>query len=148
MKVGLDVIGSVSEQTNNDNVEAAKSETFNIRISSRAWEILRWAKYELNTKSYSDSLNIMNDHIKNRSEKLIKAVQNFDTSLHTIKSKVPEIEQVSSKKAKTILIDEKTHRLLEKIKVESNEPAFTFSDAIEFLAKENNLLPEHLKKKI
>ena len=148
MKVGLDVIGSVSEQTNNDNVEAAKSETFNIRISSRAWEILRWAKYELNTKSYIDSLNIMNDHIKNRSEKLIKAVQNFDTSLHTIKSKVPEIEQVSSKKAKTILIDEKTHRLLEKIKVESNEPAFTFSDAIEFLAKENSLLPEHLKKKI
>lgn len=141
------MIGSVSEQTNNENSESTKSDTFNIRISSRAWEILRWAKYELNTKSYSESLNIMNDRIKNRSEKLIKAVQNFDYSLHIIKSKVPEAEQISSKKAKTILIDERTHRLLEKIKVESNEPAFTFSDAIEFLAKENNLLPEHLKEK-
>ena len=31
----------------------------NLRISSRAWELLRWAKYELGTKSYTETITAL-----------------------------------------------------------------------------------------
>ena len=42
----------------------------NIRISPRAWELLRWAKLEKNTKSYTDLILVL-DFDKNK-EKLVE----------------------------------------------------------------------------
>ncbi len=122
----------------------------NIKISSRAWELLRWAKFKLSTKSYGDAIVQMDKRIaKNRSGRLKESLQEFDEERHRIKIKTPKDETLlvpQATKPKTILLNPKAHRILERVKIESNEPAYTFSDAIEFLVNENNLMPDHLKK--
>ena len=111
----------------------------NIRISPRAWELLRWAKLEKNTKSYTDLILVL-DFDKNKEKLVEKYVDNFDRSLHQVSSK-------EAKGSKTVLLSNDARKVLETIKVISNEPAFTFSDSIEFLVLHNKIkLPEKLKK--
>lgn len=113
----------------------------NIRISPRAWELLRWAKLEKDVKSYSDLIYIMEKSIEKKFEKqLVTYLENFEKSLHQVSSK-------EAKGSKTVLLSNNSRKLLEKIKVYSNEPAFTFSDAIEFLVINNKIkLPEKLQR--
>ena len=124
----------------------------NIKISNRAWELLRWAKFELEAKSYSDVIILMNGRIKNRSKSLEKALLTFNEERHRIKSKTPKDEGTSTihEKPKTILLRPDAHKILNRLKLESNQPAYTFSDAIEFLTKENKNIwdnvPDRLKK--
>ncbi|MFW9993517.1 MAG: hypothetical protein ACFFD4_15845 [Candidatus Odinarchaeota archaeon] len=123
----------------------------NVRISGIAWELLRWSKYKLGAKSYSDAIIVMSGNIaKTRTNRLQKTLSRFDEKRHRVKVKLPKnsSEPSSSRdKPKTILLDPEARDLLEMIKLETNEPAYTFSDAIEFLVTENDLLPDHLKKK-
>ncbi len=113
----------------------------NVRISPRAWELLRYAKLEKESKSYSELIIEMDAKMGGNKLKLLqKEMDNFDKRLHQVSSK-------DSKGSKTVLLSNEARRVLETIKVQSNEPAFTFSDAIEFLVKQNKIkLPEHLQK--
>lgn len=123
----------------------------NIKISNKAWELLRWAKFELEAKSYSDVIILMNEKIPERSKKLQNTLSNFDEKRHRIKTKHPEDPKkpLSREKPKTILLRPDAHKIVNKLKMESNEPAYTFSDGIEFLIIENteigNRLPDRLK---
>ncbi len=125
----------------------------NIKISSRAWELLRWAKFELDARSYSEGIVLLNKKIQNRSKSLKKALESFDEKRHRIKVKTPEDVKNSNfllEKPKTILLRAEAHKILNRLKLESNRPAYTFSDGIEFLIKENkdvwNAIPDRLKK--
>ncbi|MHA2295145.1 MAG: hypothetical protein ACXAEU_13640 [Candidatus Hodarchaeales archaeon] len=126
-------------------------ESRNVRISGIAWELLRWSKYKLNTKSYSETILQMNEKIaKTRSKLLKRTLRNFDEKRHRVKIKVPKDTGGGSSSVtspKTILLDPEARKTLEWIKIASNEPAYTFSDAIEFLVSENGLMPDHLKYK-
>ena len=117
------------------------SDGHNVRISPRAWELLRYAKLEKDSKSYSGLIIELDKKIGgNRIKILQKDMDNFEKSLHQVSSK-------DSKGSKTVLLSNEARKILETIKVESNEPSFTFSDAIEFLVKHNKIkLPEHLQK--
>ncbi|NHJ02900.1 MAG: hypothetical protein EAX86_12255 [Candidatus Heimdallarchaeota archaeon] len=125
----------------------------NIKISSSAWELLRWAKYELEVRSYSDVIIALYQKIelKHLSKTLRQSLKDFDETRHRIKIKTPEdkTEAPYLPKPKTILLRPDAHRILNLLKIESNEPAYTFSDAIEFLAKNNsnlwNKIPNRLK---
>lgn len=121
--------------------ELKVSNGHNVRISPRAWELLRYAKLEKESKSYSELIIEMDQKIGGNKIKLLKKdVENFDKSIHQVSSK-------DSKGSKTVLLSNEARKVLETIKVQSNEPAFTFSDAIEFLVKHNKIkLPEHLQK--
>jgi predicted CopG family antitoxin len=125
----------------------------NIKISSKAWELLRWAKFELDSKSYSDVIVSLNEKIQNRLKRLEKTLENFDEKRHRIKTKTPEDVKTSDsfpEKPKTVLLRSNAHRILSRLKLESNKPAYTFSDGIEFLIRENQdiwkTIPERLKK--
>ena len=127
----------------------------NIKVSNRAWELLRWAKFELDVKSYSDVIILMNNRIENRSKSLEKALLSFDEERHRIKVKTPDDHgdsRIFYEKPKTILLRPDTHKILNRLKIESNQPAYTFSDAIEFLVRENkdiwNNLPNRLKNQL
>ncbi len=113
-------------------------EAQNIKISGRAWELLRWAKIELDEKSYSDVVINLADSLQNRQKKLENSLKNFDEKRHRIKTKVPE--NASSPvflKPKTILLSPEARRFLNRLKVESRGSAYTFSDGIEFLITQN-----------
>jgi predicted CopG family antitoxin len=125
----------------------------NVKISSRAWELLRWAKFELDAKSYSEVIVSLNEKIQNRSKRLKKTLEHFNEKRHRIKTKTPEDMKNSIpllEKPKTILLRPEAHKILNRLKLESNKPAYTFSDGIEFLIKENkeiwNAIPDRLKK--
>ena len=122
-------------------VEDKTSDGHNVRISPRAWELLRYAKLEKDSKSYSELIIEMDNKIgKDRSKYIQKDMESFEKSLHQVSSK-------DSRGSKTVLLSNDARKILETIKVISNEPAFTFSDAIEFLVKHNKIkLPEHLIK--
>lgn len=113
----------------------------NVRISPRAWELLRYAKLEKDSKSYSELIIEMDEKVSNNRLKLLqKDMETFEKGLHQVSSK-------DSKGSKTVLLSNEARKVLETIKVQSNEPSFTFSDAIEFLVKHNKIkLPEHLIK--
>ncbi|UCE14442.1 MAG: hypothetical protein JSV04_04510, partial [Candidatus Heimdallarchaeota archaeon] len=95
---------------------------------------------------------LMNNKIKNPSKSLEKALMTFDEERHRIKSKTPEDEgdsRIFHEKPKTILLRPDAHKILNRLKIESNKPAYTFSDAVEFLVRENKdiwqNLPDRLK---
>lgn len=116
--------------------------TRNIRISSQAWESLRWAKFKLHTKSYSETIIKMdNKLVKNRAKMLEKSLaEDFNKEIHKVKVPKDENDEIpKEKKPKTILLDNDAHRVLERIKLESNEPAYTFSDVIDFLVTQNKI---------
>ena len=126
-------------------------EAQNIKISARAWELLRWAKFELNEKSYSEVIARLHKGLLDRQRKLESALKDFDESLHRIKSKVPQ-EDASNPvflRPKTILLSPEARRILNRLKLESRESAYTFSDGIEFLIKQNDeiwaKIPNQLK---
>jgi ribosomal protein S4E len=121
--------------------EIRSSDGHNVRISPRAWELLRYAKLEKDSKSYSELIIEMDSKIGGSRIKLLNHdMDNFEKSLHQVSSK-------DSKGSKTVLLSNEARKILETIKVQSNEPAFTFSDAIEFLVKNNKIkLPEHLQR--
>ena len=59
------------------------SESINIRISSDAWNLLRRAKFELKTKSYSETIENLNSKFgKSRNERLeAKLNKGFDEEI-------------------------------------------------------------------
>ncbi len=125
-------------------------EAQNIKISARAWEILRWAKFELNEKSYSDVVVHLDNSLQDRERKLQNALKTFDENKHRIKSKVPENDSNPDfQKPKTILLRPEARRILNRLKLESGESAYTFSDGIEFLIRQNKVIwakiPNRLK---
>lgn len=120
-----------------------EKKSYNVKISSRAWEILRWAKAELNAKSYSDTIIDMEKRLSKISQKEI--LQTFDDEKHSIKAKIPG--KSTDTKPKTILLTPEARKVLLRLKAKSNEYRFTFSDGIEFLSTKNKFLPDHLKKK-
>ncbi|MHA2365368.1 MAG: hypothetical protein ACXAC7_15525 [Candidatus Hodarchaeales archaeon] len=121
----------------------------NLKISAIAWEILRWVKFELDTKSYSDTIISMFNKIKANREKLLKSsLRSFNSKRHKIKVKNPDSRSGFSDKGKTILVSRKARKVLERIKIETGKPDYTYSDSIEFLARESGLLSGHLKRKL
>jgi predicted CopG family antitoxin len=123
-------------------------EAQNVKISSKAWEMLRWAKFELNEKSYSDVLINLDGMVQNSAQSLQKTLKGFDESRHRIESKIPGELKVT-KSSKTILLRPEAHKILNRLKLESNKSAYTFSDAIEFLVQQNPKIwasiPDRLK---
>ena len=120
--------------------DSKNSDGHNVRISPRAWELLRYAKLEKESKNYSNLIIELDSKVKDKKKFLEKDMENFEKSLHQVSSK-------DSKGSKTVLLSNEARKVLETIKVQSNEPAFTFSDAIEFLVKHNKIkIPEHLQK--
>ena len=117
-------------------VVVVSKEAQNVKISSKAWEMLRWAKFELNEKSYSEVLIKLDGKIQNRAQSLQKALERFDENRHRIESKIPG-ESKLTKSSKTILLRPDAHKILTRLKLESNKSAYTFSDAIEFLIQQN-----------
>lgn len=123
----------------------------NVKISSKAWELLRWAKFELNERSYSDAIILLNKSLHNPSNCLQKTLKHFDIHRHRIKTKTPDERNASkaSNGPKTILLRPVAQKVLTRLKLESNLSAFTYSDAIEFLIKENRniweAIPDRLK---
>ena len=125
----------------------------NIKISARAWELLRWAKFELNLKSYSEVIVRLYEDLVDRQSKLNNSLKDFDKSLHRVKGKVPQ-EKSSNPDVispKTILLSPVARRILGKLKLESRKSAYTFSDGIEFLIQQNNEIwtgiPERFKSR-
>ena len=123
-------------------------EAQNVKISSKAWEMLRWAKFELTEKSYSDVLIKLDGTIQNSAHSLQKTLEGFDEERHRIEAKVPGEDKVA-KSSKTILLRPDAHKILGRLKLESNKSAYTFSDAIEFLIQQNSKIwdniPDRLK---
>ena len=100
--------------------------------------MLRWAKFELKEKSYSNLVVRLHDSLDNRQRKLETALENFDEDSHRIKSKIPvNASSPVFLKPKTILLSPEARRILNRLKVESGESAYTFSDGLEFLIKQN-----------
>ncbi len=123
-------------------------EAQNIKISARAWELLRWAKFELNVKSYSDVVVQLDNDLDDRSERILNSLKDFDSDKHRIKSKLPgDSTEQSFQKPKTILLRPDARKALNRIKLESNEPAYTFSDGIEFLIQQNQEIWEKIPKR-
>ena len=123
-------------------------EAQNIKISSKAWEMLRWAKLELNVRSYSDVLIQLDSAIQNRAKSLQNVLKEFDETRHRIEAKVPGEIKVT-KSSKTILLRPEARLILARIKTETNKPEYTFSDAIEFLIQQNpkiwKTIPDRIK---
>jgi predicted CopG family antitoxin len=138
-------------------VSLLSSSQKNIRISGIAWELLRWAKIKLRTKSYSETIIELNANIgKNRYKKVQNSLEFFEKQhedgRHRIKVKTPDSPPKrlpDSELSKTILLNYSAYDILEEIKSESRLPAYTFSYAIEFLVKENKKIigdfPAYLK---
>jgi hypothetical protein len=61
----------------------------------------------------------------------------YDKNAHKLKT--PDQGTSSATKPKTILLNATAIKILEKIKTESKEPKFTFSDVIDFLVRKNAL---------
>lgn len=126
-----------------ENDTKSSNDGHNVRISPRAWELLRYAKLEKDSKSYSELIIELDNKLgddKNKIKRLQKDMEYFEKSLHQVSSK-------DSRGSKTVLLSNDARKVLETLKVQSNEASFTFSDAIEFLVKHNKIkLPEHLIK--
>jgi predicted CopG family antitoxin len=118
----------------------------NIRISADAWNYLRRAKFELKTKSYSETIEKLKGNVgKSLKQKLETRLnqQGFDEDRHRVNVKFPEDTSdtiKSSKRPKTIMVNEDAQRILEEIKLDSGLSGYSYSDAIEFLITENNIL--------
>ena len=127
-----------------------KKEPQNTKISARAWELLRRAKFELNVKSYSEVIVRLYEDLVDRQNRLNNSLKDFDKSLHRVKGKVPRKESSNpdSLKSKTILLSPVARRILSKLKVESRESAYTFSDGIEFLIKQNERIWSEIPKRL
>ncbi|MHA1945439.1 MAG: hypothetical protein ACXAC6_07875 [Candidatus Hodarchaeales archaeon] len=124
-------------------------EAQNIKISARAWELLRWAKFELKEKSYSNVVVRLNNSLDNRQRKLENELKNFDEDRHRIKSKIPEnASNPVFLKPKTILLSPEARRILNRLKLESRESAYTFSDGLEFLIRQNESLWAEIPKRL
>ncbi|MHA2075258.1 MAG: hypothetical protein ACW97X_11610 [Candidatus Hodarchaeales archaeon] len=97
-------------------------ESQNVKISSKSWELLRWVKFELNEKSYSDAIILLSDSIQNTSKSLQKTLKSFDIYRHRIKTKTPDGGSTikPDNKLKTILLRSDTQKLLNRLKPENN----------------------------
>ncbi len=106
-----------------------------IKISGKAWALLRRAKYHLEMKNYSETIITLYKMLgKNLKSELKKKKKEFIPYTHKIRQKTPndDISELSLK-PKTIVLSYEAHSILQKIKIESDIPEFTLSDAIEFL---------------
>ncbi len=105
-----------------------------VKISGRAWALLRRAKYQLNAKSYSEAILLMNKMLGERmGEEIRKERDYFTPDRHKIRQKRPDDVSNLAIKPKTIVLSRDAHQLLQKIKIETDISEFTLSDAIEFL---------------
>jgi len=124
-------------------------DAYNVKISQRAWELLRWAKLETGLRSYSDVIKDIDKRIQKRSQKLEHSLEDFSVDRHRIKIKIPADSKShthNSAVSKTILLQKDARNILFRLKVESNRSEYTFSDAIEFLVRESGVeLPKDLK---
>ena len=69
----------------NDN---KNTDGHNVRISPRAWELLRYSKLEKESKSYSELIIVLDKKIsKDREKNLKKYMDNFEKDLHQVSSK-------------------------------------------------------------
>jgi predicted CopG family antitoxin len=120
----------------------------NVKISDRAWQLLRWAKHELGVKSYSEVIRTLDEQITDSSKKLQQSLKTFDVERHRIKTKTPDESGLkSSQGPKTILLQMEARKILNRLKLESNRADYTFSDAIDFLVEISGVeIPERLKK--
>ncbi len=113
-----------------DETRATKT----VKISGRAWALLRRAKYQLNVRSYSEAIMIMAEMLgKDLKSELLKEREYFTPHRHVIRQKNPDNVKELALKPKTIVLTPQAHQLLQQIKVESDLSEFTLSDAIEFL---------------
>ncbi len=129
----------LSKETDEEDQKAQ-----NTKISSKAWEFLRWAKFELNEKTYSRTILALHKRIQDPSRSLQNTLKHFDKNRHRIDAKTPDI----SPKPKTVLLEPEAHKIISRIKLESNIPAYTLSDAIEFLIKENKDIWQHIPDRL
>lgn len=87
----------------------------------------------------------MNEKIAKKRKNMLKKsiTKDFDKEIHKVKVPKDEKGRINkSIKPKTILLDNNAHSVLERIKLESNEPAYTFSDVIDFLVTQNKIKAE------
>jgi len=125
----------------------------NIKISTRAWDLLRWAKMDLKAKTYSDVVIKLDQSLQSTYQLVQRSLENFKEDRHRMSVKVPEDDGSDNSKtkiiSKTIALTPVAHEILYRIKVESSESAYTFSDALEFLIKHNSAvwtkIPSYLK---
>jgi hypothetical protein len=91
----------------------------------------------------------LNNNLENRQKKLEIALMNFDEDRHRIKSKVPEdASNPVFSKPKTILLSPEARRVLNRLKLESGESAYTLSDGIEFLIKQSEKIWSEIPKRL
>ena len=103
----------------------------NIRISDSSWEKLRWAKLKTSSKSYSDLIVLLDQNITlENSTKLKNLIRYYYTD---------ELKEKVNSKTKTIMVNFQAHKILDKIKIMSNDASFTLSDSIYFLIFVNSL---------
>ncbi|MFW9855266.1 MAG: hypothetical protein ACFFFG_09395 [Candidatus Thorarchaeota archaeon] len=124
------------------------TDAHNVKISDRAWQLLRWAKHELDVKSYSDVIITLDEQITNSRKKLEESLKTFDVERHRIQTKTPDDSGLrASPGPKTILLQTEARRILNRLKLESDRTDYTFSDAIDFLIGISGVeIPERLKK--
>jgi hypothetical protein len=89
----------------------------NVKISSKAWELLRWAKFELTEKSYIDAIILLNKSLKNPNKSLKKTLKSFNIYRRRIKTKTPDEKNtlISNNKPKTILLRPDAQKILNRL---------------------------------
>ena len=126
----------------------------NVKISARAWQILRWSKYKLKLRNYRECLlEMIKNAPKSEDPIFVKDIaKSFDLKKHKIyiKEKVPKNENLTdsviSIRPKTVLLTVEVIEILSGMSNLSLLSGFSYSDAIEYLAQKNNLIPNNLLK--
>lgn len=125
----------------------------NIRISAHSWKLIRWAKFKLGTKTYSETIIKLNKSLGTDRDLLIKEDQKqFEENRLKISSKKPKNDEISSNKPKTIQLTKEAYDIVHYIKEFHHSDGYVFTDSILLLVRQNgkkfadlNLLPNHLK---
>lgn len=107
---------------------AVEKVTYNIRIAIDSWQKLRWAKLKTQSKSYSELIIQLEQNLPattTKQKELVSYYMSFRKEL--------------TKQFKTIMINKKARKTLERMKILSDESSFTLSDAIYFLIFVNSL---------
>lgn len=124
------------------------------KISLKAWEFLRYVKTYHDFKSYSDVIETLH-HNLGKPEDIQKTLQrsvtkDFDEAKHKtiIITKIPGETNKRNDISKTILLNETALRILKDIKYRSNKTRYSYSDAIEFLIRQDKPLWESIPKRI
>ena len=124
------------------------------KVSVKAWELLRYVKTYHEYKSYSDVIEKLHKELeasKNVEEKLKRSVKkDFDEAKHKtiIITKLPGETNKRKDISKTILLNNHALNILKDLKYQSNKTRYSYSDAIEFLIRQDESLWKNLPKRI